>query len=117
MSSAPGVQLDSPPCDGISSVRFAEHADVLLVASWDNHVRLYDATLNILRVAFLQRAPVLDAAFMVRRDALQTRTPPSPDTLRARTRTRRSAAASTPPCGCTISTRHSKRCWGVTTCL
>jgi hypothetical protein len=113
--SAPGVELDSPPRDGISSVRFAEHADVLLVASWDNHVRLYDATLNTLRVAFLQRAPVLDAAFMVRRDALQTRTPPSPDAReRARTRTRRSAAASTPPCAFTISSRQLRKSSGAT---
>ena len=40
---------------------------MLLVSSWDSHVRLYDATLNKLRVTFKQRAPVLDAAFMVRR--------------------------------------------------
>ena len=67
MSAAPlGVELDPQPCDGVSCIRFAEHADVLLVASWDSHVRLYDATLNKLRVAFKQRAPVLDAAFMVR---------------------------------------------------
>ena len=113
-----GVALDSPPCDGISSVRFAEHADVLLVASWDNHVRLYDATLNTLRVAFKQRAPVLDAAFMVRRDALQTRAPPSPNARgRARTRTPPSAAASTPPCVFTTSTRQLRRCLDNTTWL
>jgi hypothetical protein len=71
--SAPGVELESPPCDGISSLRFAAHADVLLVASWDHHVRLYDATLNKLRVAFKQRAPVLDAAFMVRPPSMPRR--------------------------------------------
>ena len=68
MSTAHGVELDSPPCDGVSAIAFAAHADVLLVASWDANVRLYDATLNKLRVAFKQRAPVLDAAFMVRRN-------------------------------------------------
>ena len=66
MSTAHGVELMSPPRDGVSAIAFAAHADVLLVASWDSHVRLYDATLNKLRVAFKQRAPVLDAAFMVR---------------------------------------------------
>jgi cell cycle arrest protein BUB3 len=69
MQSPMGFELDSPPSDGVSSLRFAGHADLLLVASWDSHVRLYDATLNTLRVAFKQRAPVLDAAFLVRRCA------------------------------------------------
>lgn len=74
MQSPPGLELDAPPSDGISSLVFAKHADLLLVASWDAHVRLYDATLNKLRVVFKQRAPVLDACFMVRRsDVLNPR--------------------------------------------
>lgn len=67
MSAVLGAEVAPAPSDGISSLRFASHADVFLTASWDHHVRLYDATLNKLRVAFKQRAPVLDAAFMVRR--------------------------------------------------
>ncbi len=66
MQSALGQELQEPPSDGISSLRFASHADLLLTASWDSHVRLYDAVLNSCRVAFKQRAPVLDAAFLVR---------------------------------------------------
>ena len=55
---------DSQPDDGVSSLRFALHADLLLASSWDCHVRLYDARLGTCRVAFKQRAPVLDAAFV-----------------------------------------------------
>jgi len=55
---------DSQPGDGVSSLRFAFHADLLLASSWDCHVRLYDARLGTCRVAFKQRVPVLDAAFV-----------------------------------------------------
>lgn len=66
LQSQHGVELACPPSDGVSALRFAEHAELLLVASWDAHVRLYDVALNSLRVAFRQRAPVLDAAFLAR---------------------------------------------------
>jgi cell cycle arrest protein BUB3 len=62
-----GVQFEllEPPSDGVSSIRFARHADLLLVTSWDCSVRLYDAALNTCRASFKQRMPVLDAAFLV----------------------------------------------------
>jgi hypothetical protein len=110
MQSPHGMELASPPSDGISSVRFAGHADLLLVASWDSHVRLYDATLNSLRVAFKQRAPVLDAAFMVRKAAFKTPQARRLLTRRARrTRTPPSAAAWTRPCASTTSTARWRR--------
>jgi len=70
-SAAMQVELDSPPDDGVSALRFASHADWLLVASWDCTVRLYDTTLNTCRASFKQRMPVLDAAFLVRFLSLQ----------------------------------------------
>ena len=119
MAAHGGFELDSPPTDGVSSLRFAMHADLLLVASWDSHVRLYDATLNALRVSFRQRAPVLDAAFMVRGGAFETtkqrgaRRDAHARAARAfRTRTPPSAAGWTPPCGCTTSTARWRTCVG-----
>ena len=66
MQSAVQTELDSPPSDGVSSLTFAKHADLLLVTSWDCCVRLYDTALNSCRASFKQRMPVLDAAFLAR---------------------------------------------------
>lgn len=116
MQAPQGFELDSPPSDGISGMRFAGHADLLLVASWDAHVRLYDATLNTLRACFKQRAPVLDAAFLVLRLAClgsNTRKRAAECACVSavcRTRMRPSAAAWTPRSACTTSTARWKRC-------
>ncbi|KAL2649628.1 hypothetical protein R1flu_017756 [Riccia fluitans] len=58
-----GRELSSPPGDGISNLRFSNHSDHLLVSSWDNKVRLYDASSNVLKGSFAQRGPVLDCCF------------------------------------------------------
>ncbi|CAI7849553.1 unnamed protein product [Closterium sp. NIES-54] len=58
-----GRELGSPPADGISNVRFSNHSDHLLVASWDSNLRLYDAGANTLRGTFPRRGPVLDCCF------------------------------------------------------
>ncbi|KAJ7519864.1 hypothetical protein O6H91_20G058900 [Diphasiastrum complanatum] len=58
-----GRELSSPPTDGISNLRFSNHSDHLLVSSWDSTVRLYDASVNILKGQFTHRGPVLDCCF------------------------------------------------------
>lgn len=57
---------DGPPQDGVSSLRFASHADLLLVSSWDCTVRLYDATLGTCTTTLKHTMPVLDATWVVR---------------------------------------------------
>ena len=92
------TELNDPPGDGVSSLRFASHADLLLTSSWDGSVRLYDTQLNSCRASFKQRMPVLDAAFVVR-----AHFPVSAPTHSApcRTRTLPCQAAWTRLCGCT----------------
>ena len=38
-----GLELTSPPTDGISGLRFSGDSGLLLATSWDAGVRLYDA--------------------------------------------------------------------------
>ncbi|KAI9717199.1 MAG: hypothetical protein M1828_007392 [Chrysothrix sp. TS-e1954] len=59
-------ELADPPSDAISSVRFAPESTKLLVASWDKHVYLYEASTQAdsrLIRSYEHRAPVLDACF------------------------------------------------------
>ncbi|KAF8331289.1 WD40 repeat-like protein [Cantharellus anzutake] len=56
--------LDSPPSDGISSLRFSPvTSDHLLVSSWDSLVRLYDVPRSEVKTSFTHRAAVLSCAF------------------------------------------------------
>ncbi|KAJ2786177.1 mitotic spindle checkpoint protein Bub3 [Coemansia javaensis] len=58
-------ELSQPPGDGVSSVRFHPADDgALLIGSWDQQVRLYDAHGNALRASHhAHRAAVLGVAF------------------------------------------------------
>ncbi|KAJ1878486.1 mitotic spindle checkpoint protein Bub3, partial [Kickxella alabastrina] len=58
-------QLSQPPSDGISQLRFHPVDDTkLLVSSWDQHVRLYDAHANqLVATHHAHHAAVLDIAF------------------------------------------------------
>ncbi|CAL9049984.1 unnamed protein product, partial [Musa banksii] len=58
-----GRELSGPPSDGISSLRFSNHSDLLLVSSWDKSLRLYDAGANVLEGEFVHAGPVLDCCF------------------------------------------------------
>ncbi|CAF0708524.1 unnamed protein product [Brachionus calyciflorus] len=54
-------QLQDPPTDGISSVKFNQKSSqFLLVSSWDQSVRLYDIDTNRLKHTFSHKQPVLD---------------------------------------------------------
>eukprot|EP00808_Paulinella_micropora_P015396 g6005.t1 len=57
------LELAAPPTDGISAIKFANHSNFLLVASWDKGVRMYDAEKNALRHRYDQKAAVLDVCF------------------------------------------------------
>lgn len=59
------VELDSPPSDTISALRFAPTSLLLLVASWDKNIYLYDISSSggALVRTFEHRAPVLDVCF------------------------------------------------------
>lgn len=60
------AQLQNPPTDIISSVKFGPNSSqFLLVTSWDCTVRLYDTVNNTSRQKFTHDAPVLDCAFQV----------------------------------------------------
>lgn len=57
-------QLNSPPKDGISAVKFGPNSSqFLLVSSWDCSVRLYDVTANNMRMNYSHASPVLDCCF------------------------------------------------------
>ena len=63
-SSRSELKLNSPPDDGISAVKFGPtSSQFLLVASWDNTVRLYDVVANTQRLKYSHAAPVLDCCF------------------------------------------------------
>jgi cell cycle arrest protein BUB3 len=55
--------LAPAPSDGISSIKFSRSSNLLLVSSWDQSVRLYDAQQNQLRARFDGASPVLDCCF------------------------------------------------------
>jgi hypothetical protein len=57
-------QLLHPPQDGISSVKFAPDTNLLLAASWDETVRLYDGKMNQSLGVFKNKGAVLDTAFL-----------------------------------------------------
>lgn len=56
----PEFELQQPPSDGVTRVRFVADTHLLLVSSWDNTVRLYDASRNDFRDQYLHKAGVLD---------------------------------------------------------
>lgn len=65
LSDAPNeFKLVDPPTDCIQSVKFGPNSNsLLLTASWDSTVRLYDITHNTLSLKYNHVGPVLDAAF------------------------------------------------------
>ena len=65
LSDAPNeFKLVEPPTDCIQSVKFGPQSNnLLLAASWDCTVRLYDITQNRLNLKYSHAGPVLDAAF------------------------------------------------------
>ncbi|KAJ7339419.1 mitotic spindle checkpoint protein Bub3 [Desmophyllum pertusum] len=57
-------QLEQPPSDGISSVKFSPtSASFLVVSSWDTSVRLYDVQNNNMRLKYNHSYAVLDCCF------------------------------------------------------
>jgi len=64
-----GMELSSPPSDGVTSVNFSRSGaqktqDLLLVSSWDQGVRLYSVGTNTLRYSYDHGAAALDACFI-----------------------------------------------------
>ncbi len=58
------VELVDPPSDGISAVRFCPTANnLLLVASWDGFLRMYDVGLNTMKETYPNRVAALDCCF------------------------------------------------------
>eukprot|EP00457_Paulinella_chromatophora_P010648 gb/GEZN01010759.1/.p1 GENE.gb/GEZN01010759.1/~~gb/GEZN01010759.1/.p1 ORF type:complete len:332 (+),score=34.32 gb/GEZN01010759.1/:95-1090(+) len=57
------LELASPPSDGISSLKFGNRTNLLLVSSWDKGVRMYDAEKNALRHRYDHKGAVLDVCF------------------------------------------------------
>jgi cell cycle arrest protein BUB3 len=66
-SGAEEYQLQDPPSDGISSVAFshASGSHLLVAASWDATLRVYDAKANEPRGTLAHRGAALDASFWV----------------------------------------------------
>ena len=62
-----GMELASPPTDGITSLNFSPDSGLLLATSWDGGVRVYDADpardRSSQRQHFATPGPVLDACF------------------------------------------------------
>lgn len=57
-------QLDNPPTDATSSVKFGpKSSQYLLSSSWDNTVRLYDVESNKLKHSYSHQLAVLDCCF------------------------------------------------------
>jgi len=60
----PQYELNDPPSDGISTVKFSNtNPSLLLVSSWDKTVRLYDVTRNQMKFKYSHDASVLDCCF------------------------------------------------------
>jgi WD40 repeat protein len=57
------VELNEPPKDGISNLVFSPTGHLLLAASWDCSIRVYDTNSNGLNHLSFSKAPVLDACF------------------------------------------------------
>lgn len=60
MAATAQYELNNPPKDGISKVRFANTSNFLAVSSWDKTVRYYDPVANELKTTWDCGAPVLD---------------------------------------------------------
>lgn len=66
MTGSNEFNLNQPPEDGISSVKFSPNtSQFLLVSSWDTSVRLYDVPANSMRLKYQHTGAVLDCAFYV----------------------------------------------------
>ncbi|KAL4247587.1 WD40/YVTN repeat-like-containing domain superfamily protein [Abortiporus biennis] len=64
MAAADQYELNSPPFDSISSVRFSpSNPSLLFVSSWDTTVRLYDVDANEQKSKYDHRAAVLACCF------------------------------------------------------
>ncbi|KAH0506617.1 Mitotic checkpoint protein BUB3 [Microtus ochrogaster] len=64
MTGSNEFNLNQPPEDGISSVKFSPNtSQFLLVSSWDTSVRLYDVPANSMRLKYQHTGAVLDCAF------------------------------------------------------
>ena len=60
-------KLNNVANDCIQSVKFCKQSnDILVAASWDGSVRVYDVKENKLRNKFDHTEPVLDAVFQVK---------------------------------------------------
>jgi cell cycle arrest protein BUB3 len=57
------LELVSPPQDAVSRICFAPQDDLLLGASWDGSLTLYDTTQNSVRATIQTSAALLDCAF------------------------------------------------------
>ena len=55
--------LKDIPSDGISSVKFAQTSDNLLVSAWDNSLSLYDGYTTGLKFRYVSKAAILSADF------------------------------------------------------
>lgn len=59
-------KLENSPNDCIQSIKFGlTNSQLLLVASWDNYVRLYDIQSKQLKAKYNHNSPVLDCTFQV----------------------------------------------------
>ena len=58
-----GTPLPKAPADGITVLRFSPVVDVLLVASWDSHLRLYDVQGEKQLASLKLSTPILDCNF------------------------------------------------------
>ncbi|CAM9398947.1 unnamed protein product [Chrysoparadoxa australica] len=56
-------ELQAPPQDGITCVRFAPTSSLLLASSWDKTVRVYDAVQNEAKSVIEMQLPVLSCAW------------------------------------------------------
>ena len=58
-----GVPLPAAPSDGVTVLRFAERSHLLLAASWDTYLRLYDVAQQTCRASLKLSTPILDCNF------------------------------------------------------
>ncbi|KAJ3188549.1 mitotic spindle checkpoint protein Bub3 [Irineochytrium annulatum] len=64
-ASTADYELVDPPTDGISSIEFCpDNGSLLLAASWDKGVRLYNVQSNQRSFTYYHKAAVLDVAFV-----------------------------------------------------
>jgi WD40 repeat protein len=58
-------ELSSPPSDTISNVTFTPNSEFLLVSSWDETVRLYSLSANVIKCKYVHSQAVLDCVCAV----------------------------------------------------